>query len=153
MPIVELEFPAKTIRKWNSVVGGWAIVPYAHSTYQYSSCTAKMFCLPPKLSSWWLMVCKIIALLIDGHYFFFANVIGQQNEVDEMLNIRKIAASCYSIIPHPSETAQSFGILWILRISNGILPTSGNCLSPESRAIMQRLQPTFRRSLFWRAEQ
>ena len=32
MPIVELEFPAKTSRKWNSGVGGWAIIPYAHST-------------------------------------------------------------------------------------------------------------------------
>ena len=69
----------------------------------------KMFCLPPKLPSWWLMVCKIIALLIDN--LFFANVIGQQNEVDEMLNIQKLAALCNSIIPHPSETAQSFGIL------------------------------------------
>ena len=69
-----------------------------------------MFCLPPKMPSWWLMVCKIIALLIDEHNFFCANVIGQQNEVDEMFNIRKLAALCYSI-PHPSETAQSFGIL------------------------------------------
>ena len=69
-----------------------------------------MFCLPPKMPSWWLMVCKIIALLIDEHNFFCANVIGQQNEVDEMFNIRKIAALCYSI-PHPSETTQSFGIL------------------------------------------
>ena len=45
------------------------------------------------------MVCKIIALLIDEHYFFFANVIGQQNEVDEMFNIRKLAALCYSLYP------------------------------------------------------
>ena len=69
-----------------------------------------MFCLPPKMPSWWLMVCKIIALLIDEHNFFCASVIGQQNEVDEMFNIRKLAALCYSI-PHPSETTQSFGIL------------------------------------------
>ena len=66
--------------------------------------------LASKLPCWWLRVCKIIALLIDGHYFFFAGVIGQQNEVDEMFNIRKLAALCYSI-PHPSETTQSFGIL------------------------------------------
>ena len=59
----------------------------------------KMFCLPPKLPSWWLMVCKIIALLIDEHNFFFANVIGQQNEADEMFNIRKLAALCYSLYP------------------------------------------------------
>ena len=59
----------------------------------------KMFCLPPKLPSWWLMVCKIIALLIDEHIFFFANVIGQQNEVDEMLNMRKLAALCNSLYP------------------------------------------------------
>ena len=70
-----------------------------------------MFYLPLKLPSWWLMVCKIIALLIDEHNFFFASVIGQQNEVDEMLNMRKLTALCYSRIPHPSETVQSFGIL------------------------------------------
>ena len=67
--------------------------------------------LASQIALWWLMVCKIIALLIDGHNFFFASVIGQQNEVDEMFNIRKLAALCNSIIPHPSETAQSFGIL------------------------------------------
>ena len=66
--------------------------------------------LASQIALWWLRICKIIALLIDGHYFFFAGVIGQQNEVDEMFNIRKLAALCYSI-PHPSETAQSFGIL------------------------------------------
>ena len=43
------------------------------------------------------MVCKIIALLIDN--LFFANVIGQQNEVDEMLNMRKLAALCNSLYP------------------------------------------------------
>ena len=41
MPIVELQFPAKTIRKWNSGVRGWAIIPYAHSTMDYPSLSLK----------------------------------------------------------------------------------------------------------------